>query len=62
MQQPIAYSNGQIIPHAQLHVRPQDLGFMWGVTVAEQLRTFRGELFLLDEHLDRLAKSLKTIK
>jgi branched-subunit amino acid aminotransferase/4-amino-4-deoxychorismate lyase len=38
-----------------------DLGFMQGVTVAEQLRTFSGKLFGLDRHLDRLARSLEII-
>lgn len=61
MQQSIAYSNGEFIQHEDLRVQPQDLGFMWGVTVAEQLRTFRGELFLLNEHMQRLASSLATI-
>lgn len=60
MQQPIAYSNGEFIPQEQLHICPQDLGFMWGVTVAEQLRTFRGKLFQLDKHLTRLSNSLAT--
>ena len=58
MTEPIAYSNGQFIPATQLVVQPQDMGFMWGVTVAEQLRTFRGELFEPELHRDRLAESL----
>ena len=32
-----------------------------GTTVAEQLRTFRGELFRLEDHLARLAESLRVI-
>jgi len=32
-----------------------------GTTVAEQLRTFAGELFRLDDHLDRLQQSLQVV-
>ncbi len=58
---PIAYRNGEFVSLDKLTVPPQDLGFMWGVTVAEQLRTFRGELFQLAEHLNRLRTSLQIV-
>jgi len=58
---PIAYRNGEFVPQDQLAVPPQDIGFTWGVTVAEQLRTFRGKLFQLPEHLDRLRVSLQIV-
>jgi branched-chain amino acid aminotransferase len=38
-----------------------DAGFMQGVTVAEQLRTFGGKLFRLDMHLARLRRSLDVV-
>lgn len=62
MSQPIAYLNGRFIPEDQLSVAPYDLGFMWGVTVAEQFRTFRGELFLAKQHLDRLRVGLDCVQ
>jgi branched-subunit amino acid aminotransferase/4-amino-4-deoxychorismate lyase len=34
---------------------------MQGVTVAEQIRTFNGRLFRLDEHLDRFQESLEIV-
>lgn len=61
MTEPIAYSNGQFVPASQLLVQPQDMGFMWGVTVAEQLRTFRGQLFEPDLHEDRLVEGLHIV-
>ena len=61
MSSPIAYLNGRFVSHDEVSVAPQDLGFMWGVTIAEQLRTIRGELFLLDQHLERLALGLQTV-
>lgn len=59
--EPIAYMNGQLVPQRKLLVPPQDLGFMWGTAVAEQLRTFAGKLFRLREHLDRLRESLNVV-
>jgi len=61
MPTPIAYFNGRFIPFDELKIAPHDAGFVQGVTVAEQLRTFGGELFRLDQHLTRLGRSLATI-
>ena len=61
MTEPIAYLNGDFIPASQLVVSTEDLGFAQGVSVSERLRTFRGRLFRLDEHLDRLANSLRIV-
>jgi branched-subunit amino acid aminotransferase/4-amino-4-deoxychorismate lyase len=61
MSEPIAYLNGEFLPASRAVVPVTDLGFMQGVTVAEQLRTFGGKLFGLDRHLDRLARSLEII-
>ena len=38
-----------------------DAGFVLGATVTEQLRTFRGELFLPEPHRDRLERSLAAV-
>ena len=56
-----AYLNGQLIPASRLSIPVDDAGFVLGVTVAEQLRTFRGKLFRLDAHLDRLLASLSIV-
>ncbi|GIW92350.1 MAG: hypothetical protein KatS3mg110_0391 [Pirellulaceae bacterium] len=54
-----AWRNGEWIPAEELTVSPLDAGFVLGATVAEQLRTFRGQLFRLEDHLRRLARSLQ---
>jgi branched-subunit amino acid aminotransferase/4-amino-4-deoxychorismate lyase len=59
--EPIAYFNGRWLPLSQVGVSVFDVGFLQGVTVAEQLRTFGGQLFRLDLHLERLARSLKIV-
>jgi branched-subunit amino acid aminotransferase/4-amino-4-deoxychorismate lyase len=61
MPEPIAYLSGEWIPVSQAALSVYDSGFMLGITVAEQLRTFGGKLFQLDRHLDRLARSLAIV-
>ncbi len=57
----IAWTAGAFVPRATLSVPVGDAGFVLGTTVTEQLRTFRGRLFLPDEHRDRLAASLAAV-
>lgn len=59
--EPLAYLNGRWIPLSQAAVGVFDSGFVQGVTVAEQLRTFHGEMFRLERHLERLARSLAIV-
>lgn len=61
MNSDIAYHNGQFVPVEKLVVRPQDMGFVLGITVSEQLRTFRGRLAFAQEHFERLQKSLDLV-
>jgi branched-chain amino acid aminotransferase len=58
---PLAYCNQKMIPATELSLPVYDGGFMQGVTVAEQIRTFNGRLFRLDEHLDRFRDSLEMV-
>jgi branched-chain amino acid aminotransferase len=59
MEEQQAYFNGRFIPASEAMVSPADAGFVLGATVAEQLRTFRGEVFRLEAHLERLRRSLR---
>jgi branched-subunit amino acid aminotransferase/4-amino-4-deoxychorismate lyase len=61
MQEPVAYLNGQLLPAGQALLSVHDQGFLLGVTVAEQLRSFAGKLFRLDRHLERLDRSLRIV-
>ena len=61
MTQPLAYFNGRVLPLSEVAVPVYDAGFLQGTTVAEQLRTFGGRLFQLNEHLDRLWRSLEIV-
>lgn len=57
----LGYLNGEFLPAAQLAISADDLGFLQGVAVSERLRTFRGTVFRLEEHLKRLGNSLQLI-
>jgi len=54
-----AYLDGRWICNRELCVPFNDIGFVLGATATEQLRTFRGKLFRLEEHLERLFHSLE---
>lgn len=59
MDEPIAFFNGEYIPQSQLGISVVDSGFVLGVTIAEQIRTFRGQIFRAEDHLRRLWHSLE---
>jgi branched-subunit amino acid aminotransferase/4-amino-4-deoxychorismate lyase len=56
-----AYLNGRWIPDRELCIDVNDVGFLMGATVTERLRTFRGQIFRLDEHLARMRHSLEIV-
>lgn len=57
----LSYSNGEIGTAEELTISVLDAGFVQGVTVSEQLRTFDGKLFQLEKHWARLQRSLQII-
>src|SRR5690242_12680782 len=56
-----AYLNGKWAPASELSLAIDDVGFLVGATVTERLRTFRGQVFRLDDHLARLRSSLEIV-
>jgi branched-chain amino acid aminotransferase len=61
MSRVLAFLNGRWISASEASVSVSDAGFVQGTTVAEQVRTFAGNLFRLDDHLARLAHSLEIV-
>ncbi len=61
MKNPVTFLNGRWIPEAEAVVSVGDIGFTLGATVTEQLRTFAGKIFHLDDHLQRLEHSLDIV-
>ena len=57
----LAYLNGSWIPRHDLAIPVDDLGFLLGTTIVERLRTFGGQLFRREDHLQRLRRSLEIV-
>ncbi len=53
------YLNGRFLAASAAHLAVWDSGIVQGATVAEMTRTFRKQLFRLDDHLDRLFRALQ---
>jgi len=62
MPEPVVYLNGNMVPASQAHLAIYDAGIVLGATVTEMVRTFKHELFRLDEHLSRLSRALKYVR
>ena len=61
-QERFTYLNGEILPESEAKIPFRDRGFMLGDAVFDTTRTFGGEIFRLDEHLDRFLNSLKYMR
>ena len=57
----VAWLDGRFLPRDAFAVPAGDAGFVMGATVTEQLRTFRGRLFLPQPHAERLHNSLRLV-
>ncbi|WP_018863563.1 D-amino acid aminotransferase [Thioalkalivibrio sp. ARh3] len=58
----VAYFNGEFMPLESVRISPLDRGFLFGDSVYEVIPSYAGELFLLEEHLQRLQRSLDAIR
>ncbi len=58
---PLAWIDGRFVPATAAMLPVGDAGFVLGVTVTEQMRSFAGGLFLADEHAARFGRSLATV-
>ena len=56
------YLNGEIIEEKSARISPFDRGFLWGDGVYEVTPCFDGKLYRLDDHIDRLYRSLKYVR
>lgn len=58
----LVYLNGAFLPPGEACISPLDRGFLFGDGVYEVIPSYRGAFFLLDEHLERLGRSLAGIR
>lgn len=57
----VAWLDGRVMARDAFALPAGDAGFVLGATVTEQLRTFRGRLFLPQPHAERLHNSLRLV-
>lgn len=62
MPESLVYLNGQMIPASQAGLAIFDMGVVLGATVTEMTRTFRHQPFRLEDHLERLFRSLRYVR
>ncbi|MCT8136394.1 aminodeoxychorismate lyase [Anaerobacillus sp. CMMVII] len=55
------YLNGEYVLQAEAKISPFDHGFLYGLGVFETFRIYDGHPFLLDDHFQRLARSLREL-
>lgn len=57
-----SFWNGRWVPHRELHVAVDDLGFTQAVTAVERLRTYGARIFQTDRHLQRFASTVAALQ
>ncbi|UCD90843.1 MAG: D-amino-acid transaminase [Desulfobacterales bacterium] len=58
----IAYINGKFIPKDRIAISPEDRGFLFADGAYEVICSYNGNLFKIDEHLERLRRSLGELR
>ena len=56
------FINGKLFTGSRAAVPVRDRGFLYGDGLFETLRSYKGSVFMLDPHLDRLFHSMKILK
>jgi len=59
--EPVVYLNGEYMPQSQAKVSVLDRGFLFGDGVYEVIPVFGGKPLRLEEHLDRLQRSMDKV-
>ena len=58
----LVYLNGKFLPLSEAHISPLDRGFLFGDGIYEVIPFYNGKATGLDEHLERLQRSLDAIE
>lgn len=62
MSESLAWINGQFIPRSEISLPLNDVGFLLGVTVTDRCRTFRHQLFRLEDHVNRFVQNCELVR
>ncbi len=57
----LIYLDGKLVPKEEARISVFDHGFLYGDGVFEGIRVYDGNVFRLEQHIDRLYESAKTI-
>jgi branched-chain amino acid aminotransferase len=60
--QRVVYLNGEIVPESEALIPFRDRGFRYGDAVFDMTRTFGHRIFRLQDHIERLYKSLRYVQ
>ncbi len=58
----VAYFNGEFLPESRVAIPFRDRGFKYGDAVFDMTRTFGRRIFKIQEHVDRLYRSLRYVQ
>jgi D-alanine transaminase len=58
----IAYLNGNFLPKENIHISPDDRGFIFGDGVYEVIKWYGSCFFDIESHLTRLKRSLREVR
>ena len=58
----LCYLNGAVLPLAEARISPLDRGFLFGDGVYELVPVYGGRMFRLEDHLERLDRSLARVR
>jgi branched-chain amino acid aminotransferase len=61
MSEAVVWINGEYVPESEAVISIRDTGFVFGDAVFDTERTFAGQIFRLDQHLDRLWMSCRYV-
>ena len=62
MTERLVYINGELVPESEAKISVFDHGFLYGDGVFEGIRAYKGVVFKLREHLERLYDSAKFLR
>lgn len=58
----VVYLNGKFLPKKEAFISPEDRGFNFADGVYEVVKYYKGRPFRMEDHMERLARSLHEIK
>jgi branched-chain amino acid aminotransferase len=58
----VVWLDGSLTPRSQANLSPFDYGFLYGYGLFETMRAYSGRIFCLEQHLERLSRSVRVLE